>query len=160
LVDDSQLCVKSSSFFSPCSAGQLYHAPPKTNTGHLLSRQKHQITSNKSIKKISKRTLTPNPWSRKNIQNHRPMAQYGPAQAAYGLGAWGPGGNGGGPRRLLIALHMLREAELLTPAMFASLAVQWLPLVTQRVARKVMRCGDLGNGFTWMIQQKSGLNIV
>jgi len=54
-----------------------------------------------------------------------------------GPGAWGPGGNGGGPRRLLIALHMLREAELLTPAMFASLAVQWLPLVTQRVARKV-----------------------
>eukprot|EP00435_Cladocopium_sp_Y103_P011492 s4852_g3.t1 len=58
-------------------------------------------------------------------------------EAAYGPGAWGPGGNGGGPRRLLIALHMLREAELLTPAMFASLAVQWLPLVTQRVARKV-----------------------
>eukprot|EP00438_Fugacium_kawagutii_P015763 Skav233452 [mRNA] locus=scaffold1486:431886:434633:- [translate_table: standard] len=51
--------------------------------------------------------------------------------------AWGPGGNGGGPRRLLMALHMLQEAEMLTPAMFASLAVQWLPLLTQRVARKV-----------------------
>ena len=43
-----------------------------------------------------------------------------------------------------MALHMLREAELLTPAMFASLAVQWLPLVTQRVARKADAhgCGE------------------
>lgn len=54
-----------------------------------------------------------------------------------GPGAWGPGGNGGGPRRLLGTLRMLREAGMLTPAMFASLTVQWLPLVTQRVARKV-----------------------
>eukprot|EP00913_Durusdinium_trenchii_P022200 g20860.t1 len=54
-----------------------------------------------------------------------------------GPGAWGPGGNGGGPRRLLSTLRMLREAGMLTPAMFASLTVQWLPLLTQRVARKV-----------------------
>ena len=74
---------------------------------------------------------------------HLPNHLHGPAQA--GPGAWGPGGNGGGPRRLLIALHMLREAELLTPAMFASLAVQWLPLVTQRVARKV-QMGRRGEG--------------
>ena len=128
----------------------------------MLPRKLTQVISSqdKNIKSPptnpSKRTLTPNPWSRKNIQNHCPMAQYGPAQAAYGPGAWGPGGNGGGPRRLLIALHMLREAELLTPAMFASLAVQWLPLVTQRVARKVMRCGDLGNGFTWISSRNQG----
>eukprot|EP00440_Ansanella_granifera_P014175 gb/GFBE01015405.1/.p1 GENE.gb/GFBE01015405.1/~~gb/GFBE01015405.1/.p1 ORF type:complete len:556 (+),score=106.10 gb/GFBE01015405.1/:1-1668(+) len=54
-----------------------------------------------------------------------------------GPGAWGPGGGGGGPKRLLMALRALRDAKMLTPAMFASLAVQWLPLVTQRVARKV-----------------------
>lgn len=59
------------------------------------------------------------------------------AGPAGSTGAWGPGGNGGGPRRLLMALHLLQEAEMLTPAMFASLAVQWLPLLTQRVARKV-----------------------
>ena len=84
LVDDSQLSVNSSSFFSPCSAGQLYHAPPKTNTGHLLSRQKHQISSNKSIKK----NLNPQPMV-PQIQNHRPMAQYGPGPGR--LRPWGLG---------------------------------------------------------------------
>jgi len=54
-----------------------------------------------------------------------------------GPGAWGPGGCGGGPKRLLMALKALRDTGMLTPAMFASLAVQWLPLVTQRVARKI-----------------------
>ncbi|CAJ1407749.1 unnamed protein product [Effrenium voratum] len=49
----------------------------------------------------------------------------------------GPGGNGGGPKRLLNALRMLQVEQLLTEPMFASLAVQWLPLLTQRVARKV-----------------------
>lgn len=52
-------------------------------------------------------------------------------------GAWGPGGSGGGPKKLLMALRTFRDTGMLTPAMFASLAVQWLPLITQRVARKV-----------------------
>eukprot|EP00434_Breviolum_minutum_P022653 symbB.v1.2.019990.t1/scaffold1654.1/size107508/15 len=52
-------------------------------------------------------------------------------------GASGPGCTGGGPKRVLGTLRMLREAGMLTPAMFASLTVQWLPLLTQRVARKV-----------------------
>ena len=43
----------------------------------------------------------------------------------------------GGLKMLVTALHMLQSGGLLTPQMFASLAVQWLPLLTQRVARKV-----------------------
>lgn len=43
----------------------------------------------------------------------------------------------GGLKMLVMALHMLQSGGLLTPQMFASLAVQWLPLLTQRVARKV-----------------------
>ncbi|CAE7448091.1 ref(2)P [Symbiodinium natans] len=69
-----------------------------------------------------------------------------------GPGAWGPGGNGGGPRRLLAALRMLQETGMLTPAMFASLAVQWLPLLTQRVARKVDKINHVardGLNETW-----------
>lgn len=43
----------------------------------------------------------------------------------------------GGPRKLLAVLRMMRASGALTPLIFASLAVQWLPLLTQRVARKV-----------------------
>ncbi|CAK8991730.1 unnamed protein product [Durusdinium trenchii] len=65
------------------------------------------------------------------------MGLMGPPGLEKDVDMSGPGGPGGGPRRLLAALHMLRAAGMLTPAMFASLTVQWLPLVTQRVARKV-----------------------
>ena len=82
-VDDSQLCVNSSSFFSPCSAGQLYHAPPKTNTGHLLSRQKHQITSNKSIKK----NLNPQPMvPQKHTKSLSPWLNMAPPRPPTALG--------------------------------------------------------------------------
>ena len=64
----------------------------------------------------------------------------------------GPGG--GGPRRLLLALHMLLESQMLTPAMFASLTVQWLPLLTQRVARKVDKINHMArHGFDQTVQK-------
>lgn len=49
----------------------------------------------------------------------------------------GGGCPGGGPRKLIHFLKMLRDSGVLTAEMFASLAVQWLPMLTQRVARKV-----------------------
>lgn len=50
---------------------------------------------------------------------------------------WRQEGCGGGPKKLLFILRALRDTGILTPQMFASLAVQWLPMITQRVGRKV-----------------------
>jgi len=70
-----------------------------------------------------------------------------------GPGAWGPGGGGGGPKKLLYSLKALRDTGMLTPAMFSSLAVQWLPLVTQRVARKVDKINHMArDGLEPMVQ--------
>mmetsp|Transcript_12029 Transcript_12029/g.21732 ORF Transcript_12029/g.21732 Transcript_12029/m.21732 type:complete len:634 (+) Transcript_12029:83-1984(+) len=69
-------------------------------------------------------------------------------------GLWGPCGGGGGPRRLVMALRALRDAGVLTPAMFASLAVQWLPLVTQRVTRKVDKINHMArDGLSQSLQK-------
>eukprot|EP00930_Biecheleria_cincta_P088523 TRINITY_DN77767_c0_g1_i1.p1 TRINITY_DN77767_c0_g1~~TRINITY_DN77767_c0_g1_i1.p1 ORF type:complete len:562 (+),score=104.23 TRINITY_DN77767_c0_g1_i1:58-1743(+) len=88
----------------------------------------------------------PTPAEQPQLPSMRPPPGLGPDdEAADSLGsrqnsssgAWGPGGSGGGPKKLLVALRTFRDTGMLTPAMFASLAVQWLPLITQRVARKV-----------------------
>lgn len=57
-------------------------------------------------------------------------------EGGWGAG-WGHGGCGGGPKKLLLILRALRDTGILTPQMFASLVVQWLPMITQRIARKV-----------------------
>lgn len=102
----------------------------------------------KDTAKGSKSEPEPAPAEQPQMPCMRPPPGLGPDdEAAESLGpgsrqnsssgAWGPGGSGGGPKKLLMALRTFRDTGMLTPAMFASLAVQWLPLITQRVARKV-----------------------
>ncbi|CAL1143901.1 unnamed protein product, partial [Cladocopium goreaui] len=50
---------------------------------------------------------------------------------------WGAAANPGAPWRFLCTLHTLPEVGLLTPTLFASLAVHWLPFLIKRVAAKV-----------------------
>lgn len=53
-------------------------------------------------------------------------------------GAWSPQGHHGfKPWRFFAHLRMLKESGILTPPMFASMAVHWLPMMTQRVADRV-----------------------
>eukprot|EP00435_Cladocopium_sp_Y103_P031037 s868_g7.t2 len=55
------------------------------------------------------------------------------------------GGHGGhGPRKLLSTLSTLRDVGLLTPAMFASLVVHWLPFLTHFVEQKVDKINRMG----------------
>jgi hypothetical protein len=73
---------------------------------------------------------------------------------------WGTGGANGsvevpggwhhmGPFKLLMVIRMLREKAALTPAIAASLAVQWLPLLTQRMIRKVDKMNHMAkHGFS------------
>lgn len=44
---------------------------------------------------------------------------------------------GGGPWRIVKVVCSLKANDMLTPSMLASLIVQWLPMLTQRVTRKV-----------------------
>jgi len=59
-------------------------------------------------------------------------------------GAWaGHGGCHFLPWRLTASLQALRESGVLTDPMLASLVAQWLPMLTQRVARKADKIGHM-----------------
>lgn len=45
----------------------------------------------------------------------------------------------GGPKRIIMVLRSTQDSGILTPAVFASLFVQWLPMLAQRCARKVSK---------------------
>jgi len=53
--------------------------------------------------------------------------------------SWGHGchGHGGGPFMLISVIHALKEDGVLSPRIFAALFVQWLPMITQRITRKL-----------------------
>lgn len=52
--------------------------------------------------------------------------------------SWGHGRHGcGGPYKLFRIIKGLRDNGVLTPQMFASLFIQWLPMIIQRATRKI-----------------------
>lgn len=60
-----------------------------------------------------------------------------------GSGASGPGGIGGGPTKLLMAVRSYGDTQILTPSMFASLAVRWLQFITLWVKKKFVRLNHM-----------------
>merc|ERR1711920_539804 len=56
------------------------------------------------------------------------------------------GGYGGGPKRLIVVLKMMRENQCLSTDAVAALVLQWLPMITQRAVRKMDKLSKVGPG--------------
>jgi len=123
LDDEGDLCTLTEETFEDFRAQNISSADSGTAQVFKLQVQKPKHLHAKPLQELSKDLLGDSTTQDGDTDCHG--------------GKEGGRGTCGGPRKLMLAITALKDADLLDASMFASLAVQWLPIIAQRIARKV-----------------------